>query len=369
MIPGRPRRAAMAAAVVAGALGAFAITGCAGPGRPRAIPPTSDPAPNALVAPPTTGAPTTTVPPATSPLTGLPQTDPSALHRPALVVKIDNIDAAIPQSGLAAADVVYEEMVEGGLTRLAAVYQSTDASLVGPVRSGRTTDIAIVSDLGRPVFAFSGANPPFLAEIRAADLVDVDAELDGPAKSYFRMGPHDAPDNLYSSTQSLYSLAPTPAGADRAPGPLFTYRPGGSLAAVGAIPATHAALAWPATSVSWDWNAGAGNWQRSQGGRPDLQSNGYQLQAPNIVIQFVTYTTDGVATGEGVAPTPIPKGELVGSGPAWVLSGDSLVKGSWSRPSLADVTSYTDTAGRPIAMAPGRTWVELAPAGSTPLVS
>ena len=117
----------------------------------------------------TTIATTTTAPPPTFPLTGLPATDLGLLKRPALVVKIDNADgsgagnAARPQSGLNQADVVYEEMVEGSVTRLAAVFQSGDSDPVGPIRSFRTTDVAVFTPLHNPLFAWSGANDDFRA--------------------------------------------------------------------------------------------------------------------------------------------------------------------------------------------------------------
>src|SRR2546430_1166289 len=90
---------------------------------------------------------TTSAPPPVYPLTGLVATDPGNLKRPALVVKIDNADGsgsgnvARPQIGLNQADIVYEEMVEGSVTRLAAVFHSMDSDPVGPVRSARTTDV------------------------------------------------------------------------------------------------------------------------------------------------------------------------------------------------------------------------------------
>lgn len=300
-----------------------------------------------------------------SPLTGLPA--PAAnLHRPALVVKIDNVTAALPQTGVDDADVVYEELVEGGLTRLAAVFQSTDANPLGPVRSGRTTDIGFVADLGDPVLAYAGANAVFEPLLRAAGDVDVDAII-SPG-SYYRMGPHVIPHNLYTSTQALYAAA---HGAGGTPPQLFTFRaPGTPLAAAGATPAATVAMSFPAASVGWQWSAASGTWLRTQNGAPDVTTDGAQLQATNVIIQSVPYQTVLYATGEGLpAPEPIPGGTLVGFGPAWVMSGGSVVAATWSRPSLGAVTTYTDSAGQPIALAPGRTWIELLPTPSTPQIT
>ncbi|HEX6421121.1 MAG TPA: DUF3048 domain-containing protein, partial [Acidimicrobiales bacterium] len=106
-----------------------------------------------------TTAPTTTEPPAdVAPLTGLTGDFDGRLDRPALFVKIDNVEEARPPAGLDRADIVIEEQVEGNLSRLAAVFHSTDADPVGPVRSTRTTDIELASLFGRPLFASSGGN-------------------------------------------------------------------------------------------------------------------------------------------------------------------------------------------------------------------
>jgi hypothetical protein len=309
---------------------------------------------------------TTTAPVAVYPLTGLVAPSAAALARPALVVKIDNIPAALPQTGLENADVVYEEMVEGGLTRLAAVFQEGGAPILGPVRSGRTTDIAIVSDLNYPLFGFSGANPIFLAEIRAAPIVDVDAERESSVQ-YFRMGPNAAPNNLYTSTAKLYALDP---GAVNGPPPLFKFRKLGSPATgAGASVVTHAALSFPQASATWDWSAKGNVWLRGQDGLPDMDSAGAQLAASNVIIQRVPYSTDGYATGEGLPPSPIPKGQLVGTGSAWVLTGGKMIVATWSRPTITSVTTWTDSAGHPVLLEPGNTWIELLPTGSTPIFS
>ena len=84
------------------------------------------------------------------------------MQRPALAVKVDNLDAngetAVPQLGLLKADVVFEEIVEGNITRLVGVFHSQQPGRVGPVRSARTTDVQLLPQLGRPLLAWSGGN-------------------------------------------------------------------------------------------------------------------------------------------------------------------------------------------------------------------
>jgi hypothetical protein len=294
-----------------------------------------------------------------SPLTGLPQVDASKLKRPALVVKIDNEPGAQPQAGLNQADVVFEEQVEGGDTRLAAVYQSSDADPVGPVRSTRSTDVAIVSELNHPLYAFSGGNQIFLAEIRAAPIVDVGAEVQPGA--YYRVSSHAVPHNLFTRTPSLFALAPT----DEAPPPaLFAYRSTAEHAnGTGGRSAAQASLRFVpgGTSIGWTWDAAGEQWKRSQNGSADLDQSGDQLAAANVIIQFVAYRDTGL---HDTAGSPVPEAQLVGQGEAWLFTDGIVAKGRWSKPSPGVPTAYSDPAGAPLKLTPGRTWVELAPIGA-----
>ncbi|HEX6569569.1 MAG TPA: DUF3048 domain-containing protein, partial [Acidimicrobiales bacterium] len=120
------------------------------------------------------------------------------LDRPALFVKIDNVERARPQAGLDQADIVFEERVEGNLTRLAAVFHSTDAAVVGPVRSVRTTDLELVPLFGRVLFAASGGNRGVLPQLHAADVVDVGANVS--PEGFYRDHGRPAPHNLFTST-------------------------------------------------------------------------------------------------------------------------------------------------------------------------
>jgi hypothetical protein len=134
----------------------------------------------------TTATPTTAAaaPASGAPLTGVAGGDAAKLARPALITKIDNAPNGRPQAGINQADVVFEEGVEGGITRLAVVFHSQDADEVGPVRSARTTDILIASALNKPLFAWSGSNADFVKLVRAAPLVDVGVDVKGGAYFY-----------------------------------------------------------------------------------------------------------------------------------------------------------------------------------------
>ncbi|MDQ6615217.1 MAG: DUF3048 domain-containing protein [Actinomycetota bacterium] len=322
--------------------------------RPAATAPTSS-----------TSTTTTAPPPPVAPLTGLLEPDAAKRNRVALVVKVDNVDPARPQSGLDAADVVFEEMVESQLTRLIAVFQSTDATRIGPVRSTRTTDIDVVSALNHPLYGYSGGNTNFVAQLRASQVVDVGA--DARAGAYFVSGPHAQPHNLYTSTGALFGLAP--AGS-KPPVPMFIYRAAGQAASgAGVVPASHADLNFGMAWAIWDWDGASQTWKRGQNGSPDVLQSGPQIAASNVIIQVIPYTTDGYASGEGIyPPPPIPKGQAVGSGNAVVLTGGMRILAHWSKVAPTAVTQFTDATGQPIQLTPGRTWIELAPVGTTPNV-
>ena len=137
-----------------------------------------------------------------SPFTGEPV---PSLNR-VLAVKIDNIVYARPQTGLAHADIVYVLPVEGGLSRLMAIFSSRYPPVVGPVRSAREDDLQLLRQFGRPAFAYSGATPRLLPYIhRTARIVNLYA---GTTSGYYRDLSRVAPYNLYAHTRQLLAQAP-----------------------------------------------------------------------------------------------------------------------------------------------------------------
>lgn len=319
----------------------------------------SEPEPTTTTAAPTTTttAPPTTVPAPVAPLTGLPG-NPALIGRTALVVKIDNVEPkARPQIGINEADVVYEERVEGSVTRLLAVFHSQDSVPAGPVRSARSSDLGVLATLHRPYFAWSGANDFFARRIREANLADVG--YDAATSFYFRAGDRPAPHNLMvKSTADLMAL---PNEGSSPPPALFTYRAPDQqpahLEAVGGVHVTYGSSAG-AAPVDYRWN-GQG-WARFQKGTPHVDVGGVQVAPANVIIQFTPYESSGVNDQFG---KPIPEAQMVGEGDVWVLTAGGMVVGRWHKPALDAVTTYTDVDGNPIGLTPGRTWVALAPPG------
>jgi hypothetical protein len=315
----------------------------------------------------TTVATTTTTapPPPTWPLTGLPLEDPAQAAKPVLVVKIDNAQpdrgqGARPQAGINQADVVFEEVVEGSVTRFASLFHSTDADPVGPIRSARTTDLLIMAPLNRPLFAWSGANANVAGQVRAAAVVDVGH--DAASDVYYRDSSRPAPYNLFSSTAALRASAPA---ENRPPPALFTYRAAGAAPA-GGRPAQGVGIVFgdgPGSApVEFAWD-GSG-WARSQVGTPHVDAAGARIAPENVIVQFTPYVEVQCCDAAGF---PILEAQLVGQGDAWVFTGGQLVEAKWSRPSPRHTTTYTDATGKEVGLTPGRTWVALAPPGTATL--
>ncbi|MGI8793659.1 MAG: DUF3048 domain-containing protein [Acidimicrobiales bacterium] len=305
---------------------------------------------------PTTTAPTTTAPVATggAPLTGLPA-DAARLDRPALLVKIDNAPKGRPQGGINSADIVVEEMVEGGVTRLAVIFHSQDAGDVGPVRSFRTTDLALAGQLGKPLFAYSGANADFEARARSAPIVNV--SHNSAPKAYKRVSGRPAPYNLFVDTAALR----TRDAEGTKPQPWFSYRAEGTPSS--GEPATGVSMEYRGrivTAADWSWDPATSAWLRSQNGTPHVDAAGDRVAPKNVVVQFVEYHDTGYRDQSG---EPVPEATLIGEGEVWVFSDGKIVKGRWRKADAATPTSYVDASGQPILLTPGQTWLELPKSG------
>jgi len=297
-----------------------------------------------------TEPPTTTVPP-TAPLTGLPVTDPAVLTRIAVSVKIDNDPVSRPQAGLERADVVYEEITEG-ITRFVAVFQSTAADAIGPVRSVRPADPLIVSPL-KGLFAFSGGSPAVVALVQSAG---VNSITENNTDTLRRRSGRSAPYNLYTNTEALFRKAP---GGATAPPPFAQFlKQGEPFNPAGATPANRVTVqASPGVTATYEWDPASSTFKRSTNGSPHTLEGGGQIAPANVIVQFTPYSR---FSGDAKVTYP----EVVGSGDAVFFAGGSTVRGRWSKSGPTAVTTFTDAAGAPISLPPGRTLVELVAPGS-----
>ena len=300
---------------------------------------------------------TSTAPPPAAPLTGVPQQDSGKLSRPALIVKVDNTPKGMAvQEGLDKADIVFVEQTEQGTTRLAAVFQSHDAT-VGPVRSARTSDVHIASTLNHPMLAYSGANGGVLRQVRAAPLVDVGVDARGVTSIYLR-NQRGGTRNLYRfflPTGDLYSARGSEGGT---PPAVFHYRAKGVVAPGEPVKGVHVGYGGgAATVVDYAWS-GHG-WDRTQNGRAHVMAGGGPRLSPaNVVVLFVPYRSSGFRDVTGAVS---PEAVLEGGGDAWFLAGGKVVRGRWARPAPESPFTFAAPDGSIPELTPGQTFIELAP--------
>ncbi|MEG3615993.1 DUF3048 domain-containing protein [Isoptericola haloaureus] len=338
----------------------LALGGCSD--QPPLEAPTVTVAPDvsrAKIAPPSPPAPEPTPSPTPEvprwPLTG--QRTDKVPKRPAVAVKIENSPAARPHTGLHRADVVWEQVVEGGITRFVAVYHSDYPDEVGPIRSVRPMDPATVAPM-RGLLAASGGIGSYLRNVerRGTQLVIND---DGDP-GFWRWSGRYAPHNVYGNVRTFARQAdrrraePPPAQ--------FRYAPGAKKATArseGKRARTADVRLSAAQRTTWTWNRGDGAYRRSDNGTPSI-SSGQRVTARNVVLlrMQVSLTSQRDASGARV-----PKTELVGSGTGRVLSGGRSVAVEWSKKGPRKPLRLTRPNGDPVRLAPGTTWVELVPRG------
>ena len=289
-----------------------------------------------------------------APLTGLPLADPSTAGRPAILAKIDNTKKGRPQAGLSQADMIYEEQIEGGFTRLALVFHTNAPELIGPVRSGRSTDIALLGSLNHPIFVWSGANTVHGALLRRHEFVDLGAAT---RSEYTRAKDRPGTYDLMTNADNMQSLA-AGIGSGGTPPPHFEYRNDVTGLPATAQPADSFIVDYPSVAARWDWDEASQRWLRTQGGTPHVDADGTQVAMANVIVAEVGH----VATGAlDVAGSTVWEEQFLGSGRAWIYTDAHLVEATWTKPSIDSVATWTTPDGIPVALSPGTTWIELAP--------
>ena len=270
-----------------------------------------------------------------------------------LVVKIDDTNAAHPQIGVESADVVYVEQVEGGLTRLAAIYTSKLPPLIGPIRSARISDIELLAQFGRVGFAYSGAQSKMRPVIAAANLENLSAERNPPSiygKDPDRPGPVDMilkPDLLLERANANPKIRIETATASVFP---FGDAPKGE---------TNTAVAkvkWPSAKYELRWDSTNEKWLIYFNEKPNMAANGEHLYTDTAIIQIVSITPSiyGDKFGE---ITPFSK--TIGSGKAVMLRDGFSYQIRWQRNLESDVTTWMSEDGGVANFKPGRTWIFL----------
>jgi hypothetical protein len=271
-----------------------------------------------------------------------------------LAVKIDNVRAARPQTGLRSADIVYVEQVEAGLTRAMAVFASHVPASVGPVRSVRESDLELLRQFGHPALAYSGVQSRLRSKVESAPLTPLPPGrlTDG----YVRDPDRPAPHNLLLRPHRALRAA-SDASAPRDIGFRFGPAPAGGRRTTGR------GVRFPAARLSFNWSPSRRRWLVSMDGTPDRTSGagGGRLCAATVIVQYVKIRDSRYGDKTG---SVTPYSQTVGSGRALVLRDGKEYEARWSRPEPSDGTTFTDGDGERLPFARGPVWVALAPAGS-----
>ncbi|MBB5632745.1 hypothetical protein BKA04_000968 [Cryobacterium mesophilum] len=321
----------------------LALVGCA---------PEADRTPTGSPSPPYVSTYQTPEPTAIAPLRGT--TVPAgSLDHASIAAKIDNHWDARPQVGLETTDIVFEELVEGGITRYVAIWQSEIPELLGPVRSIRPMDPDIVSPFGG-IICYSGGQQRFVNLMRQTPVYNAIHGQADTESTFFRTNTKSAPHNVLVRAQKLLGQHTTIA----APQQQFAYSLDGESSSAAKDGVTVTTMKYRFSSSywgSWKWDAARQLWLRIQQDKVDKDSTGKQLTAANVVALRVNVVND----------RGVPKTLLSGKGKAWISSGGAMIEGTWSKSSPTSPIRLVDTNGVTIRLAAGNTWFELIPpAGS-----
>ena len=291
--------------------------------------------------------------------------DSTELYSPPLALKIDNAPTALPQQGLQDADIVFEELVEGGLTRFLAIFHSQIPTSVGPIRSGRSTDIPLLMPFDGALFGWSGSNWAFRKLLDTVAITDVG--LYRNPSHYWRQTERIPPSNLWVRASQLFNKeAHDPHSSE----PLWPYELPEETTSGPSREIKGVKVDWGSTKVEHLWDATRSGWTRSQNDDPhvvlDLKGEQHELAPENLIIQFTKYV---LTNEEDVNGARIPLGLVSeGSGTALILKDGGLIEGRWIKANVTVHTDFFDNQGRLIAMSPGSTWVLLAPRDSVEIL-
>jgi hypothetical protein len=284
----------------------------------------------------------TTVP---STLTGVPVA-PEVNQRPVTGVMIENSLAARPQSGLSEAGVVFEAIAEGGITRFLALYQDTQPADIGPVRSARPYFVkwALGFDAG---YAHVGGSPQAMADIRALGVKDLDQFANSGA--YRRVTTRSAPHNVYTTMANLNALEAS-KGYTTSTYTGFARSKKATPAKVPTAKTVDLGISSALYNVHYDYIAATNTYNRSEGGAPHMDANGNKQISPSVVVALVVPFSIASDGKHSVYQT-------IGSGQAFVFQDGNVTIGTWTKTSEKTQITFTDSAGKPLLLNPGQTWI------------
>lgn len=292
--------------------------------------------------------------PATCPLSGVEPSKESLIARPAVAVKIENSSVAYPLKGLETAEIVYEELVEGGITRFLAMYHCTDAELAGPIRSARVVDPAIMTPTTY-ILAFSGANDHVFSRLDEAGIVQIEENAATPSGAMQRVETGDSFEHtLFANTAGIRKLGRKSYG-DAPPGDVYVFGdlPDGKFKKANEITITFSG----SSVVSYTFDSG--KYYRYQGGEPFRSDTGDQIAVDNVLIELHAVNLSGPADVAGTAGTEIA--DVTGSGKAVLFRDGRAITGVWMREAIEDPVRFQTKKGETMVLRPGTTWIHLVP--------
>lgn len=282
--------------------------------------------------------------PSAWPLTGLPVkgNDQVAKRHPVYTVKIDNSSSSSPQAGLGKADLVVEELVEGGMTRLAAFYYSQLPKVVGPVRSMRASDIGIVTPADATIVT-SGAAQQTIDRLHEARV----SYVEEGAKGIYRDSARVAPYNLFAN---LRDVASTAKQSEKVPA---DYLPWGKKSDLPAGQSAKTLAASFSASQTSNWSFKGGKYRNDNSNA----AQGDQFAADTVLVLRVKVGDAGYTDPAG---NPVPETDFQGRGQALLFHGGKLVRGTWAKKGHTGALTLKSKAGA-LKVPAGRTWIELVP--------
>jgi hypothetical protein len=297
-----------------------------------------------------------------NPLTGLIVENPETLARRPIAIKISNSARVRPQAGLNSADLVFEHLTEGGITRFTAIYYTWDSAKVGSIRSGRLIDLEIPI-MYDAAFGYSGSstqlrlmflNSLFFDRIISPDFAHGGFErISNPAKPDERVE-----DTLYTNTFVLRWILDQ-RGQNISPE--FTngmaFHP---VPPEGGTGVTGVEILYPATGVYWYYSSGLGGYLRWSDGVPHLDPNsGKQLLFNNIVVVEATHLATEIIEDSGGSPSL--QIQLWGQGSVSIYRNGQRFDGIWRRLDSRDMLTFYTREGGILPLSPGKTFFEVVP--------
>jgi hypothetical protein len=286
-------------------------------------------------------------------LTGL-QVTPEQSQLPVTGVMIENSIDARPQSGLDQAGVVYEAIAEGGVTRFLALFEDNQPDYIGPIRSARPYYIRWLLPFDAS-YAHVGGSPDALSDIQSLGVKDLNQFYNGGY--YQRISSRDAPHNVYTSVGQLISLEKTKGYSTSN----FTGFPRKTEAPSKTPNATSIdfTISGPTYSAHYDYNAATNSYNRSEAGAAHMvvdKAGAQTLLSPKVVIALVMPQSNGALDASGAYYTVY---DTIGSGQLYIFQDGIVTTGTWNKADDKSQFNFTDSAGKPIALNPGQTWLSV----------